>query len=199
MALDLINTFKYRNLSDSELMMRVKADDRAAFKVIYNRYKGMILSFITYQCKDKVKAEELSQEVFLKVYRFRQQFDMTKKFKNWIYQIARNQVIDSFRKKGESNFTEGEEVESFGDEKAVEFDNSLIAQSEREVLRDSINKLKDSHKEALLMWIDELSYEDMSNIAGKTPQAMKNLVNRAKVKIIELCKQEENLWVHKNS
>jgi RNA polymerase sigma-70 factor (ECF subfamily) len=84
--------------TDEELMQRFIEGDMGAFEALYGRYRSPIYLFILRQCPDKGAAEELTQEVFMRVVRAAGAFRLEAKFSTWIYRIARNQLIDVFRK-----------------------------------------------------------------------------------------------------
>ncbi len=189
LVFNLVGSF-YKKSSDQTLMTKVRDDDRRAFEILYDRHKGKILSYLYYQSKDLNVAEELAQETFLRVFRYRKQFDENKNFKSWMYTIARNLMMDYFRKKKELLVEEGEIENTLSDEGLGDSEIILIGKSEEEMLKGALAKLPSSQKEALTLWMDDLSYEEMAKITGKSLQAMKNLVHRARKGLIDLLSEE---------
>src|SRR5688500_10783635 len=80
--------------SDEMLMVRLKDGDRAAFDRLYERYEGRIRSFVFRFVGDREAAEDLTQEIFLKLYRNPRAFDPRGRFVTWIFAVARNACID---------------------------------------------------------------------------------------------------------
>src|SRR5712692_3081194 len=78
------------NDPDARLMVRVKNGDDAAFDSILERYQKPIINFIYHFVNNRAEAEELAQDVFLKVYAARSKYKPEAKFATWIYKIATN-------------------------------------------------------------------------------------------------------------
>lgn len=87
-------------LSDAELMERVKKQDFAAFDELYNRYSGSIRKFLFSLTWDRDTTEDYLQEVFLRLYRARDKYQDTGKFSSYIYRIAKNYYLGQCRKNG---------------------------------------------------------------------------------------------------
>src|ERR1700675_4961676 len=77
-------------LDDSQLVQRHLAGDPQAFSAVVDRYQTRLLNFINRTIGDRERAEDLVQEVFIRVFRHLHRFDQTKKFSTWIYTIASN-------------------------------------------------------------------------------------------------------------
>lgn len=86
-------------LSDEILAVKAKEGDRAAFEELFNRYKKPLLNFIYRLIGSRETAEEVAQEVFIKVYKNLDIFDATKRFASWLYTIARNLTKNAIRDK----------------------------------------------------------------------------------------------------
>ncbi|MCK5883307.1 MAG: RNA polymerase sigma factor [Bacteriovoracaceae bacterium] len=180
-----------KKYSDQQLMEKVSAEDRQAFSVLFDRYKGKVVSYLYYQCKDQSIAEELAQEAFLRVYRFRESYDPQKNFKGWLFTIARNLMMDHFRKKSEVQLGEGVVENTTIDENIDGSEIILIGKADRQILKEALEKLPATQNEALSLWMEELSYEEMAHIMRKSAQAVKNLVHRARKNLIDIISQEE--------
>ena len=81
------------------LMVRLMDGDRSAFDRLYERYEGRIRSFIYRFVGDRESAEDLTQEVFVKIYRNPRAFDPRGRFVTWVFAVARNACIDFLRLK----------------------------------------------------------------------------------------------------
>lgn len=86
------------SLSDEELLARFNGGDAGAFEVLLARYRRPIYNFILRSVRDREKAEDLLQDVFLKIIQRSQDFQGKSKFSTWLYTIARNLCIDTSRK-----------------------------------------------------------------------------------------------------
>jgi RNA polymerase sigma-70 factor, ECF subfamily len=86
-------------VSDAELMLLVRQGDEAAFVELIGRYQKKLLNFFYRLTWDFHASEDLTQEVFLRVYRFRSHYEETAKFQTFVFRIARNLWIDQVRKR----------------------------------------------------------------------------------------------------
>ncbi|MBR6480311.1 MAG: sigma-70 family RNA polymerase sigma factor, partial [Thermoguttaceae bacterium] len=89
----------YTQDEDVRLMLAVKAGDAAAFEQLVSRHQERILSTLIHFTDSLQQAEELTQEVFLKVYEARLRYEPTAKFTTWLYRIVRNEGLNAVRHK----------------------------------------------------------------------------------------------------
>lgn len=86
------------NDKDSQLMRAYAKGDSAAFEVLYRKHKDALYRFFLRQCGNQSRAEELYQDVWLRVINARDSYEHKAKFTTWLYRIAHNILIDHFRK-----------------------------------------------------------------------------------------------------
>jgi RNA polymerase sigma-70 factor (ECF subfamily) len=84
-------------LTDAEVMLRVRAGDEAAFAFLVQKYRRPMLSFMYRMVRNQAAAEDLAQEVFLRVYRSRETYAANAKFTTWLYRIATNLAVNYAR------------------------------------------------------------------------------------------------------
>lgn len=84
-------------LSDVDVMLRVKAGDESAFAFLVQKYRRPLVGFMYRLCHNPANAEELAQEVFLRVYRSRTSYEPSAKFTTWLYRIATNLAVNHAR------------------------------------------------------------------------------------------------------
>src|SRR2546421_10968294 len=87
----------YESLSDAEVMLRAGSDDDAAFAYLASKYHRPMIAFMYRMCHNQAVAEELAQEVFLRVYRSRKSYAAEAKFTTWLYRIATNLALNHIR------------------------------------------------------------------------------------------------------
>src|SRR5499433_4028316 len=87
----------YESLSDAEVMLRVGSDDHAAYEYLVNKFHRPMIAFMYRMCRSQALAEELAQEVFLRVYRSRSSYQAEAKFSTWLYRIATNLAVNHAR------------------------------------------------------------------------------------------------------
>ena len=167
--------------TDNQLMqLFADEDDQIAFERLYNKYKEPLLRFSYGYTFNQAKAEEMVHETFLKVYRYKSHFDPKRSFKGWLWAICKNTNIDALgkqKREPDEMFTDELEI-AVVDDAVLE---KLIEQSTRKQLHEALEMLSLSQREATLLWMnDDLSFEEMGAILHRSPQAVKNLVHRAK-------------------
>src|SRR5579862_3577213 len=87
----------YDSLSDAEVMLRAGTDDNAAYEYLVTKYHRPMIAFMYRMCRNQALAEELAQEVFLRVYRSRKTYAAEAKFTTWLYRIATNLAVNHAR------------------------------------------------------------------------------------------------------
>src|ERR1700685_215366 len=85
--------------TDVQLMLDVKAGDEASFDFLLQKYRTPLVNFLYRMVRDRATAEDLAQEVFLRVYRARMQYSPSAKFTTWLFRIATNLALNSVRDK----------------------------------------------------------------------------------------------------
>src|SRR5947208_11600838 len=85
------------SVSDADIMLRVKTGDQSAFEYLVQKYRRPIVSFMYRMARNAAAAEDLAQEVFLRVYRSRESYEATAKFTTWLYRIATNLAVNHAR------------------------------------------------------------------------------------------------------
>ncbi len=173
-------------------MAKVQTGDQKAFKLLFDKYKGPIMGYVTTLIGDKILAEEICQEVFLRVYRFRDSYTPKARFTTWLWTIARNASIDYLRGTDKNETIHETEENSLIDKLDSDLPNAeaqLIQNSEVEKINKCLDKLPVSQKDLLLLQINsDLSYEQMSEMTGNTVSAVKSLLFRARNALLNCLK-----------
>ena len=170
-------------LTDNQLMqMFADDDDQFAFERLYHKYKEALLRFSFGYTFNQAKAEEIVHDTFLKVYRFKKNYDPHKPFRTWLWTICKNTNLDALDKnplRKDESFDEMDYELSDAEDSALD---KLVNESTKEHIAGVVETLPLSQREALLLWMnDDLSFEEMGSVLQKSPQAVKNLVHRAKL------------------
>src|ERR1700722_17886940 len=82
---------------DTQLMIRVQRDDASSFGELLNRNRNLVVNYLSRMVVSRAIAEELAQDVFIRVYRSRQTYEPTAKFSTWLYRIMTNVALNHFR------------------------------------------------------------------------------------------------------
>lgn len=162
------------------MIMFIDENDHYAFERLYHKYKEPLLRFSYGYTFNQARAEENVHETFLKVHRHKHHFNPERTFKAWLWTICKNTNLDSLGKmKREPDEVFNEELDVPCVEDSVL--EKLVIDSTRKQLHQALELLSLSQREATLLWMnDDLSFEEMGIILHKSPQAVKNLVQRAK-------------------
>jgi RNA polymerase sigma-70 factor, ECF subfamily len=182
---------------DPELMKKVAKGDHQAFEVIFNKYKGPIMNYVYQMVKNRDIAEDITHDVFLKIFAKADSYDPGKKFTTWLWSIAKNTTIDHIRKKKEllvEDITPGDEnatpaIDRYADKAASE-DAKLIQKAEREIVQGCMGKLPEMQREVIAMrMFSELPYQEIAKALNKSEGAIKSLIVRAKESLKKCVKQ----------
>jgi RNA polymerase sigma-70 factor (ECF subfamily) len=180
---------------DQETVELMKNGDHKAFRKLYDKYKGPIMTYLNGFVRDQKTAEDLTQEVFIKVYRFSRSIDSKSKFTPWLWAIARNTALDRLRKKTESlslteeNFTEDNYVDP-SDSAEIQ----LIKQAKESEIQGCMDELTDIQREAVILrTVSSLSYDEIAIQMNATLSAIKSLVNRAKASLVQCMGRSKNV------
>lgn len=181
----------YRKTEEAELVRRVQARDELAFREIVDRYQSKVFSIIFGILRNRNDAEDISQQVFTKIYFSIHNFDFRSSLLTWIYKITVNECYDYLRKKKvrklvyESDFNEDDAVsmERSEPDGAQAIDTALAK-------RDLVNKLlsKVSEEDRKLMMLKEVeghSVEELAEMTGMNENTIKVKLFRARQKLLK--------------
>jgi RNA polymerase sigma-70 factor (ECF subfamily) len=177
---------------DVRLMLRVRDDDAAAFEELVLRYQTRLVSIMQHLVAVRDQAEDLAQEVFLRVYRARKRYRPDAKFATWLFTIANN--VASNANRSQSRRREVHASNSPGDGSAgIPLEQLAVAASgamparrldkvERaEIVRQAVTSLNERQRMALLLSkFEGMSYAEIAESMGLTIQATKSLLSRAR-------------------
>ena len=172
-------------------MLQVRDDSAAAFEELVSRYQGRLLTVFRHLVGSREQAEDLAQEVFLRVFRARKRYQPGAKFSTWLFTIANNVASNARRTLSRrrevgvpagSNTTSLMSLEQMAKEAsglmpARQFDNAEMA----EVVRLAVQSLNPRQRMAVLLCkFEGMSYVDIAESMDMTPQAVKSLLSRAR-------------------
>ena len=174
-------------MTDQELEMleKMKKGDKKSFEEMVFRYERAIFSHCLSMVKNREIAEDITQDVFIKVYLNINKIDLEKSFKSWLYKIATNTVYDYFRKKSTK-----EEFLLIDDENSpietIDPKDTYLDIESKNDLEKALNKLKPIHKTILMMYYFEgFSYEEIAGIISAPINTIKTHLFRAKKELKE--------------
>ncbi len=180
----MMDAIEAEKMSDTDLVM-LSLENQANFLYLVDRYKGKLLSYIRRLTNiSDDDAEDILQEVFIKVYLNLNGFDPDLKFSSWIYRITHNQVISSHRKLKAR--PEGYAV-NIEDKAALSLaaDIDIEAGADLQILKQKISQilagLDQKYRDILVLkFLEEKNYQEISDIIRKPAGTVASMINKAK-------------------
>jgi RNA polymerase sigma-70 factor (ECF subfamily) len=183
---------------DVRLMLQVRDDDAAAFEELMLRYQQRVITLLEHLVGQRDSAEDLAQEVFLRVYRARKTYTPAAKFSTWLFTIVNN--VASNAQRSRIRRKEVNVAANVGDSTgAMPLDQMALAASAamparqmdktelREVVRAAVANLNQRQRMAVLLnKFESLSYEDIAAAMELSPKAVKSLLSRARENLREM-------------
>ncbi len=175
---------------DVQLMLRLKAGDEEAFRELFEKHARAIVNFSYQFVGSRARAEELTQEVFLQLYRAAPRYEPQARFTTWLYRIATNTCLNEARRPERRFATRplehrqdeaGERAEiTFADPDAERGDDALAGRELEDRIRQVLAELPGQQRAALLMSrVDGMSYREVAEALECSESAVKSLVFRA--------------------
>lgn len=162
--------------SDGELMARYAAGNAEAFRELFGRYEGRAWRYLRRRVGSDALAQDLYQELFLRLHRFRSRYDPERPFAPWFFQIARHVVADEFRRSGRSP-ERGNARGTVDPEQPPEAERTAAA---REAVRHHLASLSPEQADVLVAAkLEGLAYAEIALRLGKTVAAVKQTASRA--------------------
>lgn len=183
---------------DVSLMLRVKEDDALAFEMLIDRFQKKIVRFMSGWTRSPEQAEDLAQEVFLRVYKSRKNYMPTAKFATWLYRIAHNVASNHVRdsalrreyqlSKAENSSTAGLLIENIAvAPSGFQPVRKLDREERSQVVLMALEALGERQRTAILLSkFEGMSYQEIADTMGLTVQAVKSLLMRARVNLKNL-------------
>ena len=184
---------KYELLDpDVRLMLQVREGSAAAFEALVEKHQKRLVMVLEHLVSDRTQAEDLAQDVFLRVYRARERYIPTAKFSTWLYTITHNVASNSIRKSSrrkEINLVASPSgsmpvrpLDTMAKDKSNLMPTRLADQKEMEkVIREAIQSLGPRQRMAMLLSKYEgMSYNEIAESMELTTQAVKSLLSRAR-------------------
>jgi RNA polymerase sigma-70 factor (ECF subfamily) len=183
---------------DVRLMLEVRDDSAAAFEELMLRYQNRLITVLEHLVSHREWAEDLAQDVFLRVYRARKRYLPGAKFSTWLFTIANNVASNALRdqsRRREINLapSEGQSTGAIGLEQLALAASGLMPTRQvdkaemRDVIRQAVSTLSDRQRMAVLLCkFESMSYEEIGQTMDMSPKAVKSLLARARGNLREV-------------
>lgn len=176
-------------LTDAEVMLRVKAGDDSAFDFLVQKYRRPIINFMYRMSHNTAVAEDLAQEVFLRVYRSRSSYEASAKFTTWLYRIATNLGMnysrDTRHERPENVMNLDAPDEETGQapdlaDKTPSVEEEIMRRERLLAIRQKVEVLPERQKMAVLMHkYQQMDYREIADVLKLSESATKSLLFRA--------------------
>lgn len=181
---------------DIRLMLRVRDDDQAAFAALVERYQHRLVGIMGHLVGRPDEAEDLAQEVFLRVYRNRHKYTPRAKFSTWLFTIANNLALNALRDRhrrpvvrlevpdpASSGPWQTEQLVAHRDQPPT---HQLQQAELADVVRRALDQLNDRQRMAVVLnKFEDMNYAEIAEVMGLTQKAVKSLLSRARARLRE--------------
>jgi RNA polymerase sigma-70 factor, ECF subfamily len=185
-----------RALDDSAVVRSFLDGEERAFQELVDRYQTRLLNFVYRTIGDREKAEDLVQEVFIRVYRHLHRFDASKKFSTWIYTIASNLAKNELRNRSRNPLVLFQTITKHwqDEERPLQFEDALSRPDDlyrkrhlRELVEEATARLPEHHRQVfVLRELEGKSYEEIAEITNCNLGTVKSRLNRARNSFAEI-------------
>jgi RNA polymerase sigma-70 factor, ECF subfamily len=171
---------------DAELMLRVKEGDSSSFALLLEKHRASVVHFLYRLVQEEAVAEELAQEVFLRVYRSRTSYEPTAKFTTWLFRITTHMALNWLR---DARHERGQErldgnlpnlpARQISDRRPS-VEQHLLNEARLAEVRRAVAALPEKQRLAVLMHkYEEMEYSQIAKVLGCSESAVKSLLFRA--------------------
>jgi RNA polymerase sigma-70 factor (ECF subfamily) len=175
--------------TDADIMLRVKAGDDSAFEYLVQKYRRAMVSFMFRMAHNSAVAEDLAQEVFLRVYRSRQNYEASAKFTTWLYRIATNLAVnharDTRHERPENVLSLDEKDDETGQsidlpDKSLSVEERILRRERMDAIRQRVQALPERQRMAVMMHkYQQMDYKQIADVLKLSESATKSLLFRA--------------------
>ena len=175
--------------TDADIMLRVKTGDQSAFEYLVQKYRRPMVSFMYRMARNSAAAEDLAQEVFLRVYRSRETYEASAKFTTWLYRIATNLAVnharDSRHERPEVQVSLDEPDEDTGTtlelpDASLNAEQQMVRRERMLAIRRKVEALPEQQRLAVIMHkYQQMDYKQIADVLKKSESATKSLLFRA--------------------
>ena len=170
----------WQDIEDIELLKRAQDGDADAFGEIYQRYAEAVFRFLYAHVDDRMDAEDLTEEIFFKVWRSISGYrDQGTPFLAFLFKIARNALIDHYRRSGKNEQPVSIE-DTLIQDNGVDPGEEAIAKLEHAEIRQVLNQLREDYRTVLILrFLSDLSPQEAAHTMGRSTGAIRVLQHRA--------------------
>jgi RNA polymerase sigma-70 factor (ECF subfamily) len=179
----------FKEWSDEDLIFSFQQDNVEAFNEIVERYKNPLYNFVCRLLGDSIFSEDIVQETFVRVYRNKHRYHRIAKFSTWIYTIASNLAKTELRRRKIKQFfsisSKGTEEKDYDlPDRTRDVEKDVDRSMKQDAVLKEVDNLPSPFKEAVILRdIQDLSYEEISDILSVPLGTVKSRVNRGRARL----------------
>jgi RNA polymerase sigma-70 factor (ECF subfamily) len=176
-------------LTDADIMLRVKTGDESAFQYLVEKYRRPMVSFMYRMAHNAAAAEDLAQEVFLRVYRSREKYEPSAKFTTWLYRIASNLAVnharDTRNERPDRTVSLDEPDDATGQtmdlpDASLSAEENILRRERLAAIRQRVQALPERQRMAVVMHkYQHMDYRQIGEVLKLSESATKSLLFRA--------------------
>ena len=168
---------------DEQLMLAYREGDAGAFEQLYKRHKGGLYRFVLRSIRDQAQAEELYQEIWMRVIEARGRYEAQAKFITWLYTIAHNRLVDHWRKRGLTLVSLDQEDAALSEPPAgADYEPQRVLEAKQTLTRftRALEALPPAQREAFLLHEEAgMSVAEIAQATGAGEEAAKSRLRYA--------------------
>lgn len=179
---------------DVRLMMRVRENNAGAFEELVEKYQHRLVAVLHHIVGNPDEAEDLAQEVFLRVYRSRHKYRARAKFSTWLFTIANNLALNALRSKQrkpmvplppqESGPLGARPAEQLVRDRGSQPNQRMQQQEMADIVRKAVEQLNERQRVAVILnKFEEMNYNDIAKVMNLSTKAVKSLLSRARMNL----------------
>jgi len=166
-------------------MVRIREGDMEAFRLLVDMHQARVIGTISKMLGSEAEAEDLAQQVFIRVWKSAPRYRPTAKFTTWLFRITRNLVFNELRRK--RHFADrSDELAEAVERPEREPDRVLLEGELQRAIQEAINQLPESQRMAIVLRrYEELPYEEIAKVMGTSVASVKSILFRARAELRE--------------
>jgi RNA polymerase sigma-70 factor (ECF subfamily) len=178
---------------DARLMLAFQKGDRRAFETLFARYTPRVLTFLTRMVRDRGRAEELTQDVFVRIYNAKDRYEPKARFSTYLFGIAHNLALNELARAHRKHEQSRSDLTDLGAvDPAPSPVEKLVAERTRERLERALAALPERQRAAVLLRSEQgLDYEEIAGSLETTVASVKSLLHRARESLLAALAEEE--------
>lgn len=179
-------------INERILLYKISKGDVDAFGVVYDLYHEKIYRFVYLKVPTRQDTEDICAEVFLRAWRELREQKKVRALQAFLYQVARNLVVDFYRARGVVTESIDEQEVVIADRVDLSLEEKMMLKSDMIAVEDALRRLKDIYREVIILhYLNELSIGEVSRIVGKSRGAVRVLLHRGLKALKTLLSEEK--------